>query len=493
MSKGNSTTDNLMPRPQRQPRRSKEDRGLPPDQDLRHLVTDYLNRQRKLWPELVKSGFLPEITDSTVMSMVEDFKSRHRGGDLDTAVTAALLKLRLKLGGSYNRYSCENSNPTSINDQLANSLDKAKAENRFVPWSYVYCDYSISGTNPSRQGYSSFKSVLQDPKQGIETTYIDDFTRASRDEIEWWKLASIATRLKKRLIGASDGFDLSAPMSEVMISVFGLLSRLFLKGLKEKVKRGMKGAVGRGTCVGKLSLGFTRQVIRDKNGNVVVDANEQATYVPCVDPSTRDNRVEMYELFVEKNWSGNRIARHFSRLKVDGSDGWTRKAIMQLLRSPTAIGVFIWNKSRREYDPEKGTHVVIKNPRSDWVIYYDPTLAIVPMKWWIMARKKMAAARRKSPLTGRKPSRNQMSASTLFSGTMFCGSCEKELTLIRSATKYKVMGCADDDLIGYILKCLYQNPSATWSGVLRKLRDSGRRCEQKRLVAIFKNVVQKQG
>jgi predicted DNA-binding protein (UPF0251 family) len=51
------------------------------------------------------------------------------------------------------------------------------------------------------------------------------------------------------------------------------------------------------------------------------------------------------------------------------------------------------------------------------------------------------ATRRKSPLTGRKMSRNERSTTTLFSGTLFCGYCGKELLLCRSADRYKVLGC----------------------------------------------------
>jgi hypothetical protein len=49
--------------------------------------------------------------------------------------------------------------------------------------------------------------------------------------------------------------------------------------------------------------------------------------------------------------------------------------------------------------------------------------------------------RRRSPITGRTVSRNQRSATTLFSGTLLCGSCGREITLLRSADKYKVLGC----------------------------------------------------
>jgi len=64
----------------------------------------------------------------------------------------AFTKQGTKLAGSYNRYSCDNSSPKSIIDQMVNALEKAKQENRFVPWSYVFADYSVSGLNPSRRG-----------------------------------------------------------------------------------------------------------------------------------------------------------------------------------------------------------------------------------------------------------------------------------------------------------------------------------------------------
>ncbi|MCH8083866.1 MAG: pyridoxal-phosphate dependent enzyme, partial [Myxococcales bacterium] len=51
--------------------------------------------------------------------------------------------------------------------------------------------------------------------------------------------------------------------------------------------------------------------------------------------------------------------------------------------------------------------------------------------------------RRNSPLTGRKWSRNQKSANTLFSGTLFCKYCGREITLARSAGKHQQMYCSN--------------------------------------------------
>lgn len=359
-------------RPERVPRRAKTERGLPADESLARLARRYLEIQNKNWPKLVEVGLLPMPTNELVAEMVHDFKVRHRSGNVDPALLKPFIPLVGTLGGSYCRYSCDNSTDLSIDDQMAKILAKALADRCFIPWSYVYCDYSVTGQDASRQGYASYKRVLDDGENHIAGTYIDDFTRASRDEIEWWRLASLSKRLGKRLVGASDGFNLSDPNSDVMITVFGLVSRLFLKGLKEKVKRGMHGAARRGTCLGKLSLGFTRRVLRNQSGDAVRDAEGIATYDICIDPTTSTDRLRMFELFVNNRRSSCDIARQFNAEKIDGWTGWTDAGIKKLLRNPNSIGVFIWNKTRREFNLETGKFKVIRNPRKDWTVKFRP-------------------------------------------------------------------------------------------------------------------------
>jgi hypothetical protein len=151
---------------------------------------------------VVEAGLLPEPTEKAIQQMVADFKHRHRTGKVELEQVQPYARIVLKLGGNYDRYSCGNSSATSILDQMVKALEKANGESRFIPWAYVFCDYSVSGLDASRQGYTSYKAVLSDPKHLIETTYIDDFTRASRDEIEWWRLAALSKRCQKRLIGS---------------------------------------------------------------------------------------------------------------------------------------------------------------------------------------------------------------------------------------------------------------------------------------------------
>ena len=168
-----------LPRPNRRPRKAKVDRGLPPDEEIVKLSQVYLERQRKLWPTLVEAGVLPVTSDELVQEMVSDFKDRHRTGVVAVESVKPFQELVKNLAGAYARYSCDNSSTNSILDQLVKILDAAAKEERFIPWPYVFADYSVTGLDASRRGYSSFKQILNDKAHFLDVTFIDDFTRAS--------------------------------------------------------------------------------------------------------------------------------------------------------------------------------------------------------------------------------------------------------------------------------------------------------------------------
>ena len=343
-----------LPRAPHKRRKPKSDRGLPNDVELSAFAEDFLKTARSKFPQLAKSGHLPVSSPAVVGAMVEDFKERHRGRqpDVEELKAIKLADPALKLAIGYFRYSCDNSNPTSITDQMTNCVKKAAEEGRFIPWQLVYADYSVTGRDSSRLGYQSAKEAIENPENKIDTLYIDDFTRASRDTLEWWRLAAVMRRLKKRMIGASDHFDLSKEESDILISVFTLLSQMFMKSLRQKVMRGMLGAADRGTVVGKLAFGFTRRPKRDANGCPILRANGKPKHEICIDPVTAPIRQLMYELFVHQQWPVERIRKHFNTEKMDGWNGWTNKAIRELLASPTAIGKFVFNKTGRQFNEE---------------------------------------------------------------------------------------------------------------------------------------------
>ncbi len=169
-------------------------------------------------------------------------------------------------------------------------------------------------------------------------------------------------------------------------------------------------------------------------------ADGQPIHEFCIDPVTAALRLRMYELYVSENWSCGKIARHFNEIRADGGDSWTQSSVRKLLGSPTAIGVFLWNRTRREYDAELDRWVVLRNPSSQWAWHFDRALSIVPLELWRAARRKLAHARKASPLSGRPQSRNELQPTTLFSGTLRCACCREELKLVRSTPAHKQLG-----------------------------------------------------
>lgn len=441
MSFSNSSSDDLQPRAPRKRKRSSSERGLASDADLASLAKAYLDAQHRLWPALANQGVLPAKTDEAIQQMVEHYKQCHRSREVDTnAVTNRYKHLRLKVASAYARYSCDNSSPTSIEDQMANCLRKAHDEGRFIPWEYVFTDYSVSGLDSTRRGYMNCKSVITDPTGLVDTVYIDDFTRASRDSLEWWKLAESCKQWLLRMIGASDGFDLSSPNWEIWITIYGLLSQLFMRGIREKVKRGMKGGAERRTSLGRPPMGFTRKVIQSADGTLILRPKGKPLYAWAIDPDSRGFVESLFELFVDRRMSAYAIAKQFNQQKLDGTDGWTESCIKKMLWNPAYIGVFIWNRTRRQFNSNDKTWRKVQNPRSEWSVVYEPTMAIIPLKKWCAARKLLAQTKRK-PSSQQPISRNQQRATTLFSGTLVCADCGRELLLYRSAQQYKNMYC----------------------------------------------------
>jgi hypothetical protein len=205
----------------------------------------------------------------------------------------------------------------------------------------------------------------------------------------------------------------------------------------------MKGGARRGTVLGRLPLGFARSPLRDDRGELVLRANGLPKTVPCIDPKTVEYRPRMFDLFVDGKKAIAAVRKEFNKQQVDDWNAWCDTSIRKLLWSSSALGIFIYNQTRREFDFDQEKWVVLPNPPSEWTIYHYPHLAIVSLEKWKQARRRIGASRRDNPQTGKPWSRNELSATTLFSGTLVCDYCKKEITLFRSAGPHKSFYCGN--------------------------------------------------
>lgn len=414
-------------------------KGLPDERHIHDLARTYLVEQAKHWPELRSRGLLPAPDDGAALqAMVDVFKTRH--ATLVVPMPSVELTAAVKeLAGAYSRYSDENSKPTSIADQLARELAKAKEHQRFVPWAWVFADYAITGLDRERTDYACAKLLMSLETPRCNVLYIDDFTRASRDEIEWWKLAALLKRNRRNLIGASDGFDLSHPHSEIMITIYGLLSRLFMKSLSEKVRRGIRGAASRETSTGKPAFGYALVPATDAHGNAVVGADGEPLMTEAIDPDLAEWVLKVFRDYADELLTADQIARRFNKHSVGGCDWWAGGTILKLIRNPKYIGIAVGNKTRRYRDPETNKIIVEELPRREWTVQRRPSLRIVPTELWKRANRRARQRKAENPRTG-KPWRKR-AVMTLLSGILACDECLAELLLSHSSQSFKSFYC----------------------------------------------------
>ncbi|HEX6984447.1 MAG TPA: recombinase family protein, partial [Planctomycetaceae bacterium] len=343
------------------------------------------------------------------------------------------------LGGGYVRYSDDNSNPRSLAQQLRNVLERAARDRAFVPWGLVFADAAVSGTTARRRGYELAKEAVQ-RDGGPATLYVDELGRAARDAIETLRLGRLITRLRRRLVGASDGFDSDTPHAQMMLAIFAMLHEWFSEQLRGKVNRGMRDAFHRGRNVRPPSFGYRLVPAFDSEGRPLLDRDGSPLKAKVIDPDEAVRVEEAFRLYAERGRGPERIARRFNERNVGGRRSWDRGSILQLLARTTYVGVEYEGQTRQVRDPETGKVTVERRPRAEWRRRDVPHLRIVPDALFERAAELMRersdayaeiAAKRKRSRTAAYPK-------VLVRPVCACGA---ELTLGRSSERYASFCC----------------------------------------------------
>ncbi len=225
----------------------------------------------------------------------------------------------------YLRFSCDNSNPRSLAQQLRNCLERAHRDGLFVPWALVFADAAVTGTHANRRGYQMSRLVMDGEQEVAGVLVIDEIGRASRDAVEALELGRSIERTARRLLGASDGFDSATAQSRMMLGIFAMLHEWFVDQLRHKVARAMRDAFQRGDVVGTAGFGYVMEKLTDADGNVVFTPKGTVKQQKRVCEDMAKDVVRMFELFVHSKWS--------SEVPVVGPSGCRPGS--DLRRSPT--------------------------------------------------------------------------------------------------------------------------------------------------------------
>ncbi|WP_420717527.1 recombinase family protein [Emcibacter sp.] len=316
----------------------------------------------------------------------------------------------------YARYSTDLQREASINDQIRICEEFVEKHG----WSLHerYFDKGISGASLSRPG---IQQLLNDAREGqFDVIVSEALDRLSRDQADIATIYREMNFLGVKLYTLSEG-----EVDTIHIGLKGTMNALFLKDLKAKIHRGMRGRVETGKSGGGLGYGY----------NVIKKYDERGERI------TGDLEINAFEADVIKRifkeYVAGKAPRTIARdLNKDGipsprGQEWGQSTIngnpargSGILNNELYIGRRIWNRQKFLKNPITGKRVTRINPECEWIIDQLPELRIVDQKTWdkAKARQKSRMHPERSVQSG-NPLASYKRPKYLFSGLLKCGYC----------------------------------------------------------------------
>jgi site-specific DNA recombinase len=420
------------------------DFGLPGREGLLDLARTYLEVQARLWPDLVGTAAVPAADAATIAAMADDFERRFRQQHAEVFRPGGTPRVWIALAVAYLRFSDENSNPRSLDQQLLNVLNRARRDGVFVPWQYVLADAAVSGTLACRTGYTLAKSLVERREEsGVAWFLIDDLSRMSRNTIESLRLGELADATGVRVIGASDGFDSANPQSSLLLPVLGSMNEAFITQLRSKVKRGMDDAFRRGDNIQPPGVGYRLVDVKDASGNLVITHKGTIEKRAEIDPEAAAWIVRGAEMIAREGKSPIEVARLFNEQRVGGRQTWSDNMIRKLYSRERLVGREVFRTTRQEKNRTTGKVRYVKLPQDQWLVRESPHLQILPDELADAVRAKLNLAAQSFGRTA-KDHRKKAHRVELYPKVLIrpvCGGCGTPMILGRSLGKYQSFCC----------------------------------------------------
>lgn len=307
----------------------------------------------------------------------------------------------------YARYSSDRQNERSIEDQLA--VCRRHAEARGWTVAITFSDAAISGAAmANRPGLQRLLATA--PGGEFQLVLVEDEDRLARN-LE--HQANIYNRLKHAGVGiatlASDGIGI------LEVGLRGVMAELYLVGLSQKTRRGMRANAEAGRATGSRLYGYSSQP-----GGAIAVATAEAAVIRRILTDFADGA------------TGRDIAAALNAEHVPGPRGgpWNASTINGsrqrgngVLHTELYTGVKTWNRMEVRKDPSTGKRLPVMRDPAQWRRTPVPELRIVDQALWDRVQARLAMLRASAPQALANARR-----ASLFGGLMRCGVCGASYT-----------------------------------------------------------------
>ena len=353
----------------------------------------------------------------------------------------------------YARYSTNMQRAASIEDQIRQCRMYAEQQDGYeVVEQFVRHDKALTGA--TTRGRDSLQFLLEaaksDPRP-FDVLLVDDTSRLARNTEDSLRTVAIFQFYGVAVVSISQGIDSRQKSARQLLTLHAMIDEQYIVGVADKVHRGQEGRVLKGLVAGGRCFGYKNVPIEDptklaKYGRpsvigvrAEIDA-EQASVI---------NRI--FEMCAD----GMSLAQMAKKLNADGilspqpprgrnQRSWVTSSIREILHNERYRGVLVWNRTKKERNPETGKKVSRPRPESEWQRINVPEWRIVSDELWERAHRSFAE--RKRNFGARTLASGVTKASTskyLFSGLLVCGKCGSKLVIVSGNGKrgYKKYGC----------------------------------------------------
>ena len=325
--------------------------------------------------------------------------------------------------GIYARYSSDLQSHSSVDDQvrLCRKLitDQFNGGHEIM----VFKDAAISGATMERPGMLRLLTAAKSGRiRFVVSEGLDRLSRSLKD------IAAIYETLG--YYGVTIWTAHEGRITELHVGLKGTMNALYLKDMKEKIRRGQSARVAAGYASSSPSYGYrvVRGVVDEKGRNVngIREINEsQAVIVQRIFQEYAEGR------------SIPEIIEGLNRDAIPAPSGglWKRTALAGSLKKREGvllneiyIGNLVYNRTRIIRDPVTGKRRYEPNPEEDWTRTPVPELRILDDAIWEKVQKRLrrrkanaveASAAKKKPKRRILDTHNQHA----LTGWVKCGWC----------------------------------------------------------------------
>jgi len=296
------------------------------------------------------------------------------------------------VAASYARYSSDQQDAKSIDDQQRPCRVRAEEHGKHIPDELQFADEAVSGTKLKRDGFDRMLKAAEEGR--FKTLYFFDLSRLARESvITITTLKKLVYIYKVRVVSVTEGIDSANEGWFTLATILGLQHEQYLKTLSANVLRGLVGSLLQDLSLGDYCFGYSSVPIegaplRGKGRN----ARPPKKYVIVEGEAEWVRRVFFW--FVRERRSIQWIVRELNSKKAPkdhrkGTTTWGRSGVRALLRRMKYIGIWPWGVTKNCRDPLTGQIYKEFRPAEEtqgWIRRF-PQLQIVDDKTFAEAQR----------------------------------------------------------------------------------------------------------